>query len=214
MALSYQGWRVAEADVDADVVARAEQASATLVVVDTASTTVDDLDLVRRLRQRRPSVLVVVLTQAHAASARVQMLDAGADDCVSTPVLLDELVVRLTSLLRRTTVRTTSSGVHIVGDLRVEEGGHEVTRGGDYLYLTPSEFEVLVFLMRHQRRVVPNAELLRRIGRHEAAAYPPEAKVAHAAVRKTMFCLRRKVDAGRPPMIHTLRGQGYILKPA
>ena len=94
-----------------------------------------------------------------------------------------------------------------MGDLRLDEDCHEVVRAGQEIRLTATEFELLRYLMRHPRRVVSKAQILDRVWQYD---YGGQANI----VELYISYLRRKIDAGRPPMIHTLRGVGYVLKPA
>ena len=118
-----------------------------------------------------------------------------------------ELLARLRALLRRTGVTSETGGAKIVvGDLVLDEDSHEVTRGGDVISLTATEFELLRFLMRNPKRVLSKAQILDRVWNYD---FGGQANV----VELYISYLRKKVDAGRDPMIHTMRGAGYVLKP-
>ena len=113
-----------------------------------------------------------------------------------------------TAPLRRTAVvAEESSSLIVVGDLTLDEDSHEVTRGGDEISLTATEFELLRYLMRNPRRVLSKAQILDRVWNYD---FGGQANV----VELYISYLRKKVDAGREPMIHTMRGAGYVLKPA
>lgn len=127
---------------------------------------------------------------------------------MTKPFSLEELVARLRALLRRsgaTEVRNDSTLV--VGDLTLDEDSHEVTRGGDVINLTATEFELLRYLMRNPRRVLSKAQILDRVWNYD---FGGQANV----VELYISYLRKKIDADRPAMIHTMRGAGYVLKPA
>ena len=112
------------------------------------------------------------------------------------------------ALLRRTVLlQEESDSVLVVGDLTLDEDSHEVTRGGDEIALTATEFELLRYLMRNPRRVLSKAQILDRVWHYD---FGGQANV----VELYISYLRKKIDAGRDPMIHTLRGAGYVLKPA
>jgi len=96
--------------------------------------------------------------------------------------------------------------VLVVGDLTLDEDAHEVRRGGEQIHLTATEFELLRYLMRNRRRVLSKAQILDRVWNYD---FGGQANVVELYVSY----LRKKVDAGRPPMIHTMRGAGYVLKP-
>lgn len=117
-------------------------------------------------------------------------------------------MARVRALLRRTAVvASESSSLLVVGDLTLDEDSHEVTRGGDEITLTATEFELLRYLMRNPKRVLSKAQILDRVWNYD---FGGQANV----VELYISYLRKKIDAGRDPMIHTLRGAGYVLKPA
>ncbi|RYE75192.1 MAG: response regulator transcription factor, partial [Myxococcales bacterium] len=135
-------------------------------------------------------------------------LTAGGDDYVTKPFSLEEVVARLRALLRRVGVQQAAVGSVIsVGDLTLDEDSHEVTRAGTEITLTATEFELLRYLMRNPRRVLSKAQILDRVWNYD---FGGQANI----VELYISYLRKKVDAGRAPMIHTMRGAGYVLKPA
>ncbi len=135
-------------------------------------------------------------------------LTAGGDDYVTKPFSLEEVVARLRALMRRAGARQAESESTLhVGDLVLDEDSHEVSRGGEDISLTATEFELLRFLMRNPRRVLSKAQILDRVWNYD---FGGQANV----VELYISYLRKKIDAGRPPMIHTMRGAGYVLKPA
>jgi two-component system OmpR family response regulator len=119
------------------------------------------------------------------------------------------VVARLRALLRRSGLAAAAraESVLTVGDLTMDEDSHEVRRSGDLVALTATEFELLRFLMRNPRRVLSKAQILDRVWNYD---FGGQANV----VELYFSYLSIKIDAGKPPMIHTLRGAGYVLKPA
>jgi two-component system, OmpR family, response regulator len=153
-------------------------------------------------------VPVLFLTARDAVEDRVAGLTAGGDDYVTKPFSLEEVVARLRALMRRAGVGTVrEDAVLVVGDLSLDEDSHEVRRGGELVTLTATEFELLRFLMRNPRRVLSKAQILDRVWNYD---FGGQANV----VELYISYLRKKIDVGRAPMIHTLRGAGYVLKPA
>jgi two-component system OmpR family response regulator len=151
---------------------------------------------------------VLFLTAKDSVEDRITGLTAGGDDYVTKPFSLEEVVARLRGLMRRTghsLLRTDSQ--LIVGDLSLDEDSHEVRRGGDLVTLTATEFELLRYLMRNPRRVLSKSQILDRVWNYD---FGGQANV----VELYISYLRKKIDAGRKPMIHTMRGAGYVLKPA
>ena len=208
MAMRYEGWEVTTAGSGLAAVQAAREVRPDALVLDMMLPDFDGLEVMRRVRADQPDVPVIFLTAKDAVDDRIHGLTAGGDDYVTKPFSLEELIARLRGLLRRsgaTTVRPDSQLV--VGDLVLDEDSHEVTRGGDDVALTATEFELLRFLMRNPRRVLSKAQILDRVWNYD---FGGQANV----VELYISYLRKKIDAGREPMIHTLRGAGYLLKPA
>ncbi len=207
MALRLEGWEILVAHTGSQAVSSARQHAPDAVVLDMMLPDFDGLEVLRKLRAHSPDVPVLFLTARDAVEDRVTGLTAGGDDYVTKPFSLEEVVARLRALLRRTGgTRERSSAALVVGDLTLDEDSHEVTRGGDQINLTATEFELLRYLMRNPRRVLSKAQILDRVWNYD---FGGQANV----VELYISYLRKKVDAGREPMIHTLRGAGYVLKP-
>ena len=152
---------------------------------------------------------VLFLTARDAVEDRVAGITAGGDDYVTKPFSLEEVVARLRGLLRRAAAATAVRGdaTLAVGDLTLDEDSHEVTRSGEPVELTATEFELLRFLLRNPRRVLSKAQILDRVWNYD---FGGQSNI----VELYISYLRKKIDAGRAPMIHTVRGAGYVLKPA
>ncbi|MCW5951951.1 MAG: response regulator transcription factor [Propionibacteriaceae bacterium] len=208
MALRYEGWEVSTAASGLEAVQIARQVRPDAIVLDIMLPDFDGLEVMRRIRTEQPDVPVIFLTAKDALDDRISGLTAGGDDYVTKPFSLEELVARLRGLLRRTGATTAREESRlVVGDLVMDEDSHEVFRAGDEINLTATEFELLRFLMRNPRRVLSKAQILDRVWNYD---FGGQANV----VELYISYLRKKIDAGRPPMIHTLRGAGYVLKPA
>lgn len=208
MALRYEGWEVSTAHTGMSAVTTAKDVGPDAVVLDMMLPDIDGMEVLRRMRGTQPDVPVVFLTAKDAVEDRIAGLTAGGDDYVTKPFSLEELVARLRALMRRAGAqRAQSSSVLIVGDLELDEDSHEVSRAGDQIMLTATEFELLRFLMRNPKRVLSKAQILDRVWNYD---FGGQANV----VELYISYLRKKVDAGRDPMIHTMRGAGYVLKPA
>ncbi len=179
-----------------------------VIVLDWMLPDVDGLEVLRRVRQHDDRVPVLFLTARDAVEDRVAGLTAGGDDYVTKPFSLEEVVARVRALVRRTGVlEQRSDHVVTVGDLTLDEDSRDVTRAGTSIELTATEFELLRYLMRNQRRVLSKAQILDRVWNYD---FGGQANV----VELYISYLRKKIDAGREPMIHTKRGAGYVLKPA
>jgi two-component system OmpR family response regulator len=208
MALRYEGWEVRLAHTGSRAVAAAKEFRPDAVVLDMMLPDFDGLEVLRRMRVTSPDVPVLFLTARDSVEDRVAGLTAGGDDYVTKPFSLEEVVARLRALMRRSTVvQAATSSVLVVGDLELDEDSREVSRAGEQVSLTATEFELLRYLMRNPRRVLSKAQILDRVWNYD---FGGQANVVELYISS----LRKKIDAGREPMIHTMRGAGYVLKPA
>jgi two-component system, OmpR family, response regulator len=206
--LRYEGFETRTAGDGGSAVRAAREFQPDAVVLDIMLPDFDGLEVLRRLRAARPSVCVLFLTARDAVEDRIAGITAGGDDYVTKPFSLEEVLARLRGLLRRAGLARTRSGTELtVGDLTMDEDAREVRRGGELIELTATEFELLRFLMRNPRRVLSKAQILDRVWNYDFGGQ------AHV-VELYISYLRKKVDADRVPLIHTVRGVGYVLKPA
>src|SRR5574337_473208 len=208
MALRYEGWNIVTAGDGASAIAAAKADRPDVVVLDVMLPDMSGLDVLGRLREQNPRLPVLFLTAKDALEDRIAGLTAGGDDYVTKPFSIEEVVLRLRALLRRTGVATVDSGALIVvGDLVLDEDSHDVTRGGEPITLTSTEFELLRFMMHNAKRVLSKSQILDRVWDYDFGG-------RSNIVELYLSYLRKKIDSGRAPMIHTLRGAGYVLKPA
>ncbi|OBH48732.1 DNA-binding response regulator [Mycobacterium mantenii] len=208
MALRYEGWNICTAGDGASAIAAARSQRPDVVVLDVMLPDMSGLDVLHKLREEIPQLPVLLLTAKDAVEDRIAGLTAGGDDYVTKPFSIEEVVLRLRALLRRTGVTTVDSGAQlVVGDLVLDEDSHEVTRAGEPISLTSTEFELLRFMMRNSKRVLSKAQILDRVWSYDFGG-------RSNIVELYISYLRKKIDNGREPMIHTLRGAGYVLKPA
>ncbi len=207
MALRYEGWDVRTAADGLSAVRVAREFRPDAVVLDVMLPDFDGLEVLRRLRGETPDVPVLFLTAKDAVEDRVAGLTAGGDDYVTKPFSLEELVARLRGLMRRSGMAAAArqGSELVVGDLVLDEDSHEVRRGDDIVELTATEFELLRYLMRNPRRVLSKAQILDRVWHYD---FGGQSNV----VELYISYLRKKIDLGRQPMIHTVRGAGYVLK--
>ena len=166
----------------------------------------DGLEILRAIRAREMRTPVLVLTARDSLQDRITGLDSGADDYLVKPFAFAELVARIRALVRRG--RAADSPRLAAGDLDVDRISRKVTRGGRPVELTVREFELLVYLLRHQGQVVPRETLARDVWQETARTTPLDNVIDVHIAR-----LRRKVDADQPvKMIHTVRGVGFMLR--
>jgi two-component system, OmpR family, response regulator len=205
--LRCEGWDIRTAADGSGAVRCAQQFQPDAIVLDIMLPDLDGLEVLRRVRTTLPHVCVLFLTARDSVQDRVSGLTAGGDDYVTKPFSLEEVLARLRGLLRRAGMARATSGTELMlADLTIDEDAREVRRGGDLIELTTTEFELLRFMMRNPRRVLSKAQILDRVWNYDFGGQ------AHV-VELYISYLRKKVDAGRPPLIHTVRGVGYVLKP-
>ena len=174
-----------------------------LVILDLGLPKLDGIEVARRLRSA-DDVPILMLTARDAVESRVEGLDSGADDYLVKPFERQELLARLRALLRRRPPRGSASLV--VADLSLNPDTHEVQRGERQIELTQREFELLEYLMRNERIVVPRQRLL-----EEVWGYDPFATTN--TIEVFVSNLRRKLEGGgEPRLLHTIRGAGYVLR--
>jgi DNA-binding response OmpR family regulator len=174
-----------------------------LVVLDLGLPKLDGMEVARRLREDDDTP-ILMLTARDEVESRVEGLDTGADDYLVKPFDRQELLARLRALLRRRPPRGSASLV--CSDLQLNPDTHEVSRGDREIELTQREFELLEFLMRNERIVVPRQRLL-----EEVWGYDPFATTN--TIEVFVSNLRRKLEAGgEPRLLHTIRGAGYVLR--
>ena len=150
---------------------------------------------------------MLFLTAKDTVADRIEGLASGGDDYVTKPFSIEEVLIRLHRLVQRSGAAAQDSSTLVVGDLVLNVDSREVTRGGEPVELTATQFELLRYLMENPRRVVSKSQILDNVWNYD---FGGQANIVELYVSY----LRKKVDAGREPMIHTVRGAGYVLKPA
>lgn len=209
MALRYEGWEVQTASNGLEALTAVRTFAPDVMVLDIMMPELDGMSVIRRLREEGAEVPVLFLSAKDAVDDRIAGLTAGGDDYVTKPFSLEEVVARLRALVRRShlLLEATPDPVIRVGDLVLNEDSYEVARGEEPIELTSTEFELLRFLMRNPRRVVSKAQILDRVWSYDFDGKP-------TVVELYISYLRKKIDTDRSPMIHTVRGAGYMLKAA
>ena len=206
--LGYEGWTARSAYDVAGAMSTAAEFEPDAVVLDVTLPDGSGFDVLRRLRMVNPTVCVLFLTARDAVEDRIAGITAGGDDYVTKPFSVEEVFARLRGLVRRAGLAELTTGEEIVvGELRMNEEAREVVRDGQPVELTATEFELLRYLMLNPRRVLSKAQILDRVWHYDFGGD------AHV-VELYISYLRKKLDRDRPQMIHTVRGLGYILKPA
>jgi two-component system OmpR family response regulator len=208
MAFKLEGWEVRTAPDGLTAVKVAREFRPDAAVLDIMLPDFDGLKLMQRIRADGNTTPVLFLTAKDALEDRIAGLTAGGDDYVTKPFSLEEVVARVRGLIRRSTlvVDANESPLITVGDLELNEESHEVSRAGRDIELTATEFELLRYLMRNPRRVLSKTQILDRVWSYDFGG-------RSSVVEIYISYLRKKIDAEGVPMIHTVRGAGYLLKP-
>jgi DNA-binding response OmpR family regulator len=202
--LRMEGYEVRIADDGVDALDEAHAFLPDLVILDLGLPRLDGVDVAKTLRRSGDDVPILVLTARDGVEARVEGLDAGADDYLVKPFERQELLARLRALLRRRPPR--GQATLTMGDLKLNPDTHEVTRNGRDVDLTQREFELLEYLMRNERIVISRQRLL-----DEVWGYDPFSMTN--TIEVFVSNLRRKLEAGgEPRLLHTIRGAGYVLR--
>ena len=201
--LRFEGYETLAATSGEEGLARALGEAPDLVLLDVMMPTLSGWDVCRELRRRGVDVPVIMLTARGEEADRVRGLELGADDYVTKPFSLRELLARVRAVLRRPGPRQKFEALAF-GDVRVHLRGRRVTRGGRPLTLTRKEFDLLVYLVEHRGEIVTRDRLLDEVWGYER--FPTTRTVDTHVLR-----LRRKleIDPDRPRFIETVHGQGY-----
>jgi two-component system OmpR family response regulator len=179
-----------------------------LVVLDVMLPDLDGFQVAQRLRSGHGrSVPVLFLTARDTVEDRISGLTVGADDYVTKPFSLEEVVLRIRAILRRSKSEPSleDDGVLRYADLELNEDAHEVRRGGKLVDLSPTEFNLLRYLLVNAGRVVSKSQILDRVWSYD---FGGDGRIVESYV----YYLRRKIDKWDPPLIHTVRGVGYALR--
>jgi two-component system, OmpR family, response regulator len=215
VALKFHGCSVSTAGSGREALRQAEAVRPDLIVLDVMMPDLDGFEVCRRLRAAGNEVPVIFLTARDTSSDTVTGLAIGGDDYVTKPFSVEALVARVRAVLRRASradaarqIDQAGPGVPLrVADLELDEDRWTVRRAGIPVELSPTEFRLLAYLMRHEGRVLTRAQLLENVWGWDYSG-------ASQIVETYVSYLRRKLDPLGPPLIHTLRGVGYSLRPA
>jgi two-component system OmpR family response regulator len=203
----YEGWKAVTAGSGEAALARAAEFVPDIVVLDLMLPGIDGFTVLDKLRETGTAVPVVFLTAKDATADRVAGLTRGGDDYLVKPFSVEELMARLRAVLRRSNGQARPAALLQVGDLTMNEDTREVARGGKPAELTPTEYELLRYLMRRSPAVMTKAQILDHVWEYDFGG-------RSNVVELVISHLRRKLDAGNEPLIHTVRGVGYVVRQA
>jgi len=207
--LRFHGFEVTTCLDGATALTLAKQLKPDLMVTDVMMPGLSGFDLVRSLRADGYQFPVLFLTAKDAVDDRVTGLTIGGDDYIVKPFSLNEVVARIRAVLKRAGKAAPLSRVDVLtyDDLEVDDAAHEVRRGGRKITLSPTEFRLLRYLMENAETVVSKTQILDHVWHYD---FGGEMNV----VESYISYLRRKIDVDAPPLIHTVRGVGYVLRTA
>ena len=203
--LRFVGFDVETASDGRDALAKVADTRPDLVVLDISMPHLDGIEVIERLRRDGIHTPVIFLTARDAPADRVRGLHLGADDYVTKPFSLEELLARIEAVLRRTSGGPQHATRIVVGDLALDREGRDVTRGDTHIEMSRTEFNVLEFLMMNVGRVVSKQQILEHVWQYD---FGGESTV----VETYISYLRKKLDPQGTPLIHTMRGVGYVLR--
>ncbi|MGY3128399.1 two-component system OmpR family response regulator [Agrococcus sp. UYP33] len=206
MALSNDGWEARTAGNGQEALNAVREFQPDIIVLDIMMPTIDGMEVLRRIRATGNDVPVLFLTAKDAVEDRIAGIDEGGDDYVTKPFNLEEVIARLRRMARRHVAIADVDPRLQVGDLVLDEETYEVERAGTAVTLTAKEFELLRFLMRNPRRVLSKAQILESVWSYDFGG-------KSSIVEIYISYLRKKIDQLGEPMIHTVRGVGYTIKP-
>jgi len=205
--LRFAGFEVVTASDGLEAVAAATRERPDLVVLDVMMPGIDGFEVVRRLRAEGTRVPVLFLTARDDKADAITGLTVGGDDYVTKPFSLGEVVARIRALLRRSgyVAPEVVNDRLAFEDIELDDEAHEVFKAGERIELSPTEFNLLRYLMENPGRVLSKTQILDHVWNYD---FGGEANVVETYVSY----LRRKVDTTEPRLLHTVRGVGYVLR--
>jgi two-component system, OmpR family, response regulator len=204
-ALRHNGFDVASVANGRDAIDAAIKESPDLIVLDVMLPDLDGFEVCRRLRADGLRTPVLFLTARDAIEDKVRGLTLGGDDYLVKPFSIDELVARTQAVLRRAGLARQDDSVLRCADLEMDDDAHRVTRGGHEVTLSPTEYNLLRYLLLNQGRVLSKAQILDHVWQYDFGG-------DGGVVETYIGYLRRKLDHGDVRLIHTVRGVGYSLR--
>ncbi len=205
MALRFQGFDVASAGTGQEALSQVAAFKPHLMVLDVMLPDMEGFDVADRLGAQRADVPIIFLTARDATGDKVRGLTSGGDDYVTKPFSLEELVARIRTILRRSGQAKPEDSRLVFEDLEMDDDTREVTRAGQPVELTATEYRLLRYFLLNPRRVLSRAQLLDNVWEYD---FGGDGRVLETYVSY----LRKKLDAHGPSLIHTARGVGYALR--
>jgi two-component system, OmpR family, response regulator MprA len=203
--LTYEGLQVVTAANGQEALEQVDRCHPAVIILDWMMPKMDGLEVVHQLRAEHNQVFILMLTARDAIENRVEGLESGADDYLIKPFAPAELVARVHAILRRVGARSEKKSIDYEG-LKLDPLSHEAHYENDRLDLTPTEFELLHYFMRHPRQVLERSQILTAVWGYD---FDGDQNILEVYIGY----LRKKLEVGgKPRLLHTIRGIGYVLR--
>ena len=203
--LRFQGFEVVCAWSGFDALSAVASFAPDLILLDVMMPDIDGIEVCRRLRDSGNSVPVIFLTARDTKADLLSGFAIGGDDYITKPFSLEEVVVRIRAVLKRSSTGGEDEEILTYADLLMNEATHVVTRGGKEIDLSPTEWRLLRYLMVNAERVLSKQQILSYVWSYDFGGEV-------GSVETYISYLRKKIDSGRDPLIQTIRGVGYTLR--
>jgi two-component system, OmpR family, response regulator len=205
LALRYEGFTVKTAGTGREALRSVPEFKPELIVLDVMLPDIDGIEVLKRLAAEGRKSPIIFLTARDATEDKVHGLTVGGDDYVTKPFSIEELIARVRVVLRRHSADRADHTLRLA-DLELDEDAHEVRRDGEPIDLTPTEFRLLRYLLVNQNRVLSRSQILDHVWDYDFGGDP-------SVLETYISYLRKKIDSHEPPLIHTVRGVGYVMRP-
>jgi two-component system OmpR family response regulator len=204
-ALRFAGFDVLTAATGAEALRAAATGQPDLILLDVMMPGCDGFEVIRRIHDSGPRIPVIFLTARDSRRDRVAGLSLGGDDYITKPFSLDEVLARISAVLRRSTSGVEPESRLAIADLELDQDSHQVWRAGTEVTLAPREFKLLRYLMTNAGRVLSREQILDHVWDY---SFTGDSNIIDSYIST----LRRKVDTAEPHLIHTIRSIGYVLR--
>lgn len=204
-ALRFAGFDVLTASTGAEALRAAAAGRPDLILLDVMMPGCDGFEVIRRIHDGGPRIPVIFLTARDTPRDRVAGLSLGGDDYITKPFSLDEVLARISAVLRRSTGEAEPASRLAIADLELDQDSHQVRRAGTEVTLAPREFKLLRYLMTNAGRVLSREQILDHVWDYN---FTGDSNI----IESYISTLRRKIDTAEPRLIHTIRSIGYVLR--
>lgn len=214
--LKFSGFAVEMAATGSQAIETIEKIKPDLIVLDVMLPDIDGFTVTRRIRQEGINAPILFLTARDDSQDKIMGLSVGGDDYVTKPFSLEEVVARIRAILRRTKEDETETPVIRVADLEINTDSHDVTRGGQLIDLSPTQYKLLRYLMENEGRVVSKSQILNRVWEYDWGGDAAIVETYISSLRKKIDGIKITGSDGKKhsaePLIQTKRGIGYVIR--